>query len=239
MRGNGTRAAIKSSLPSIRPSPSSEDAELDVRQLQHHHRNALQRINALVATTPGLTATPAGRLLVKEVERRIGLASRTTDALFGLTPQPGSLAERLRQLSETLVELLADPDQVVQVEVICSGLCPAVLHGTLVRVANELIGNAVKHGFRERVVGHIRVEVVSNSSRSKLSVADDGWGLGCARFGDGQGLRLVRAIIAPLGGVLTLQSGNDGSGSTAEVFLPHTLTGRSAAALAAGRNDRA
>ena len=47
-------------------------------------------------------------------------------------------------------------------------------------------------------------------------VADDGWGF-CHRLGSGDGLAIMRALIAPFGGVLDIKSGN---GATAEVLLP-------------------
>ena len=47
-------------------------------------------------------------------------------------------------------------------------------------------------------------------------VADDGWEF-CHRPGGGDGLAIVRALIAPFGGVLDIKSGD---GATAEVLLP-------------------
>ena len=47
------------------------------------------------------------------------------------------------------------------------------------RVAHELLGNAVKHGMRARLVGRIAARVVSDEGRVLLTVTDDGWGFGC------------------------------------------------------------
>ncbi len=139
------------------------------------------------------------------------------DARFGLTRQIGGLDRRLRLLCETLAESLGDPDQVLRVAVACGGGCPAVLHGMVLRVALELVGNAISHGFHRRLVGCVQVDLATGSRGTTLVVADDGWGLGC-RPGDGRGPRLVRRLVDPLGGTLTLR-GRDGV--TAEVFLPH------------------
>lgn len=205
-------------------SPVPREGDLDLRQLRHHTKNALQRIAALVATAPGLRATEAGRRVAAEAERRVLLAAQVSDALFGLTRAPGALAGRLRLLSESLAELLADPDQVVHVEVEgdAGDQVPAALHGAVLSAAQELVGNAVKHGFYARLVGRVRVELAADACGIRLVVADDGWGL-CRRPDDGQGLDLVRALIAPLGGTLSLRSGRTG-GLTAEVALPTPTT---------------
>jgi two-component sensor histidine kinase len=215
--------------------PSPDEADLDLRQLRHHTKNALQRISALVATAPGLKATVAGRQLAEEVERRICLAAKASDALFGLTRAPGTLEGRLRLLSESVAELLADSDQVIRIEVACTGTCPAALQDVVLRAVQELVGNAVKHGFYARLVGRVRVDLASGPRGTTLVVADDGWGL-CRRPGDGQGLGLVRALIAPHGGALALRSGD---GVTAEMVLPSAVLDSRVAASARQRGREA
>jgi two-component sensor histidine kinase len=202
-----------------------DNADIDMRQLRHHTKNALQRIAALAATTPGLQATPEGRRLVAEIERRILLTAQISDALFGLTRTPAPFADRLVLLSKSLVDLLADPDQVIRTEVTCQEACehdcPADLHEIILRVTQELVSNAVKHGFQDRVVGRLRIQVARTWRGIRLTVADDGWGFGhrpCppdAR--GGQGLGLIRSLLEPVDGVLAIRTDD---GLTAEVLFP-------------------
>ena len=205
--------------PALDAGESGAADRLSLRQLRHLTANALQQLLNEVAQQGELRSTRAGRRLCEDIERRILLSAAIANALFGMTREPGPFPVRLRGLGEVVVGLLGDPDQVLSVDVALEGRCPAVLEEVVLRVAHELLGNAVKHGMYMRLVGRIRVDVASGPRGTWLVVADDGWG-GCQRPGHGQGLGLVRALIAPFGGTLDARSGRDGGGFTAEVNLP-------------------
>ncbi|WP_426956349.1 ATP-binding protein [Muricoccus radiodurans] len=200
--------------------PAAED-DLPLRLLRHHTKNALQRILAEVAQARGAEATPAGRRMIAEVERRIRLSAAVSDALFGLTRAPRGLEDRLRSLCEATVELLGDPDQIIRLEVTVAGECPPSLQETLLRAAHEMVGNAVKHGLHMRLLGRIVVRLDMDGARSRLSVEDDGWGFAGTRD-EGQGLDLLRSLAAQHGG--TARLGRITDGTLAEVELPHAAS---------------
>lgn len=203
------------------------------RQLRHQTKNALQRIIGEVGKVRNLQDSPRGRRLVQEVERRVLLASAVSDALFGLTRAPGPLPERLLLLGESVVELLGDPDQTIRVEVAAEGACPGPLHDAIVRVAHELIGNAVKHGMHARLLGRIRIGLVSAPTAgsgtaragvggwTRLTVADDGWGPGRSIVA-GEGLQIAEEMARAGGGMLSLARHDDET--VAELRLPHPAT---------------
>ncbi len=180
---------------------------LAMQQLRHHTKNALQRVVAQVAACPGLQRDPAGRALANELERRIHLSASLSDALFGFTQAPGPLDVRLRALGEAVISLMADGDQMIDLIVGVDGVCPAAYHDTLVRVAHELVGNAVKHGMHLRLVGRIEIVVEAGHHGVTLSVIDDGWGP-CVNAGRGDGLRIARLLGEQLGGILKLDREN-------------------------------
>ena len=169
-----------------------------MRQLRHQTKNALQRIIAQVAAT-NLRSTPEGASLADELERRICLSARVSDALFGLTASPGRLQDRLAALCDATVKLLADPEQTIAVQVEVAGSCPAALDAPLVKIAHEMVANAVKHGMHMRLVGRIVVRVRSRmNGTTVLTVSDDGWGLG--GDGAGEGLPIMRCLAEREGG---------------------------------------
>jgi two-component sensor histidine kinase len=192
-------------------------ADIDLRQLRHHTKNTLQRILGLIGETSALYETPEGERIARELEHRICLSATISNALFGLTGAPGSMADRLRQLGGAMVDMMQAPDQTIRIGVSVRGICPAHLREPVIRAAHELIGNAVKHGMKGRPAGRIGVRLSSGASVTTLTVADNGWG--CAgRPRDGEGLSLVRLFVDQHSGSLTL----DGSaGMAATLELPH------------------
>jgi two-component system, sensor histidine kinase PdtaS len=78
-------------------------------------------------------------------------------------------------------------------------------------IANELVSNAVKHGFGAGAQGRIQVELRAvDGSTLALSVADDGIGLPeTFELGKGPGLgsQIVLALTATLEGSVTIERG--------------------------------
>lgn len=191
--------------------------EIDLRQLRHHTKNTLQRILGLIAEAPGLCDTPDGEKIARELEYRICLSATISNALFGLTGAPGSMAARLRQLAGAVVDMMRDADQVIRVGVSVRGSCPTELRDAVLRSTHELIGNAVKHGMKGRPSGRIAIRLASDDDCTILTVLDNGWGFsGTPR--SGEGLALARGFAARHGGSLTID-GEDGTVATLE--LPH------------------
>jgi two-component sensor histidine kinase len=193
------------------------DQEVDLRQLRHHTKNTLQRIIGLIAEAPGLRDTPEGEKIAQELEYRISLSANISNALFGLTDAPGPMADRLRKLAGAVVDMMRNADQVIRVGVLVRGCCPLGLREAVMRSAHELLGNAMKHGMKDRPSGRIAIRLISDNAVTTLTVLDNGWGFtGTPR--SGEGLTLARGFAARHGGSLELD-GVDGTLATLE--LPH------------------
>ena len=188
------------------------------RQLRHQTKNALQRILNLVAEAPELRGSPAREELSEELQRRILLAASLSDALFGLTHAPGTLAHRLSSLCDGILSLLGDPDAMIEIAATVDGDCPAALDETVLRVVHELVGNAVTHGMHARLVGHIRVTVRTAARLTVVMVSDDGWG--CPdTMQRGEGLALATLLTERQRGHLRLHRRAEWTVATIE--LPH------------------
>ncbi len=173
---------------------------LDMRQLRHQTKNALQRILCVLMATPAASDEWA-----EDVGRRIRLSAEISDALFGLTQSPGPMQVRLERLAAAVVALMSAPGQAIDVQLLVEGDCPAGLRHTVVQVAQEFIANAMKHGFHARARGTLRILLLSPQGLPvRLLVSDDGWGLGAGPT-HGEGLGIAEALALRLGGTVRLR----------------------------------
>ncbi len=180
----------------------TEGSEVDFRQLRHQTKNALTRILAQIADC--VPASGPNQRMATELERRILLTAEISDALFGLTRAPGPLGERMENLCRGIVGLASDPDQYITLN--CSVQTqhvPPALEEVILRVAHELVSNAVKHGMHMRLIGRINVEVSADKAGVRLEVTDNGWGCG-REPAPGEGMTLASMLAAEHGGSLGL-----------------------------------
>jgi two-component sensor histidine kinase len=85
-------------------------------------------------------------------------------------------------------------------------------------MVNELVTNAVKHGFPGDTKGTVLVTLKRVLGELRLTVADDGQGVDPRRADSGLGGRLVQGFAQQLGG--RLERKNDGQGTTVRLILP-------------------
>lgn len=84
---------------------------------------------------------------------------------------------------------------VLQLELRFEGICPSMHKITVLRVADELLSNAMEHGHYARQRGHVFVHIISRVGVGvQVSVSDDGWGFDSGPIIDGNGFHLLRMI---------------------------------------------
>ena len=181
-------------------------SELLGRQLRHHFKNILQRIIAEISYYPGWQSSAQSRTAAAQMVSGLCRAAEVSDQSFDAQSAGVPLAQRLRTLGEGLVAALGWPGQKITLDVSVGADCPFALHEIVVRVANEMITNAVRHGAVSRPNGRIEVVVTAESPAGDtvLIVRDDGWGLLPLAI-EGEGSKLIRELSAPYGGRFTLR----------------------------------
>jgi signal transduction histidine kinase len=148
---------------------------------------------------------------------------RTFDVGDAIAQTLRALAPRLRRAGARL-----DVD-------VAAGLVVDAYPGPLEQVIDNLVMNALVHGFGDRGGGSVRIRAEPRGDEVLLSVADDGAGIPLeiqprifdpffttrlGRGGSGIGLATVHGIVTRLfGGRITLVSA-PGSGSTFEIAFP-------------------
>lgn len=158
----------------------TDSADLVSRQLRRFTLDALRLLHHR-ASRPGVKS---GRVLAVGLKRDARLIAAISDVLLGQAPRPEPLERSLPRLCGSIVALLSDVGQVIALDVRAGGRCPdaprdsGTLRDTVLRVAHELVGNAVRHGMHAHASGRIEVRLRAGSAGTAFTVLDDG--RGCA-----------------------------------------------------------
>lgn len=201
--------------PLSRLAPSAEEA---LRPLHAPSRRALHRLFVELSSLPPLRHGREARRILRNMEQGVLLDAGVGEALFRLTEAPEPLATRLEALVDATVALMADPDQVITRQVEMDAPCPPLLEEAVFAAVHALVGHAVSHGMRDRMLGHLVVRLAAAPGGVLLTVEDNGRGLPARA--EGEALALLRGLLAQHGGRLSLHRQVIGVAATAE--LPST-----------------
>jgi two-component sensor histidine kinase len=208
-----------------------------LREMHHRVKNNLQQVASILRMQRRRTADPVAKQILREnIGRIYGIAA--THDLLSHTDELGRA--RLDDIARKIVGIvqanLLLPEQKIRFEI---GSMPAMLPSeqatTFAIIANELIANAIEHGFEGRMRGEIRMSEDLIDGWIVFRVADDGQGI---REGfdiettNSMGLRLVRELVKELHGDVTLfreYAPEDGDGpprgwTIAEARFPLPIT---------------
>jgi two-component sensor histidine kinase len=133
-----------------------------------------------------------------------------------------NLADYTRDLVDTLLQMAICPID-VDLELNDAGSVDLSLAVSLGLTLNELVSNALKHGFDSAVGGNLRVSLASREGHVILEVADDGNGLPAGFDPQGEhgvGMSVVTSIVNHRGGTLRFTSED---GTVWQVELPIAL----------------
>lgn len=185
------------------PLQSVPGEDLLLRETNHRWSNDLQLMVGLLALQSKRATNGEVRQALAEAMERISILSRTRKAMSG--EQPHSLDTALRHVCEALhVQAeLRSISILLEIGDEARGLTERQVT-TLALVVNELTTNAIKHAFEDGQPGHIRISIgTTGDGRINVTVADNGRPLaeGAAQ-GPGIGMRLVKQLMASIGGAL-------------------------------------
>lgn len=209
-----------------------QERELMLREINHRVKNNLQVIVSLLRLQAHRSASPEVRAAFEEACGRVSTITELHAALFdGVRIGAIDFGGYLRDLCARLetagnsgggggqhgpvrIQVAAEPGAAVDLD-------RAIPLGLIV---NELVSNAIKHGRPEEGVGTVRVAFARRDDRYRLSVRDDGAGLGPAGPAGGLGMQLVDGFVRRIRGVLTIDGG--AGGLEAAVDFPMTAERR-------------
>ncbi len=192
-------------------------------EVHHRVKNNLQIISSLLMLQAEKLTNAADKAVFGECRDRIYSMARLHEQLYS----SGEFSDldfgaHLREMAEMLVHSHTPPGCVLTLEVradpVAMDLDTAV---TLGLIANELLLNALKHGFQGRSTGTLTVELRAGNP-NQMSVRDDGRGLPPgfeAGTNPGLGIELVLGMTRQIQGEVKIE--NDPAGGTrVTIFFP-------------------
>ncbi len=194
-----------------------------IREIHHRVKNNLQTVSSLLRIQGRRVEAPEAKTAITEAERRIAsiavvheLLSRGggDEVLFGDVVRPILAMAEGPGGPPVKVRLLGD-----------GPLLPTTTASSLAVVVNELVQNAVEHGFPpDSAGGTVTVELVYTPAEMTVRVHDDGVGLPDGFDLDaepGLGLTIINTLVrGELGGALSIRpSTSPDHGTVAELTV--------------------
>jgi len=176
----------------------SKDAT--IREIHHRVKNNLQTIASLLRLQMRRLKTPEARAALAESERRIRSIAIVHETL---SREPGDVvmfSEIVRPLARLVEDTSSSPDHRIRFTVEGdAGELPGDVATPLAVVLNELMQNAVDHGFPEgRTEAAVQVRLQRETAHVVVEVVDNGVGLPddfSIEESRGLGLSIVHALV--------------------------------------------
>ena len=195
---------------------SLAEKEALLREIHHRVKNNLQLISSLLNLQASNPGKKDPRELFTESESRIRSLALIHESLYqSKNLSRIEFAGYLRELLVRLLQVYKNPGQSIKGDVegneIYLEITQAIPCGLIV---NELVSNALKHGFPGGLEGEILVTIKREGDLNLLSVKDNGVGLppdADLQNKDTLGLQIVTTLVNQLGGTLnyTVNSGTE------------------------------
>jgi two-component sensor histidine kinase len=198
-----------------------ERRTVSLAEVHHRVKNNLQIISSLLMLQAEKLTNASDKAVFGECRDRIYSRARLHDQLYSRGNFADlDFASHLREMAEMLVRSHTPQGCTLALEVradrVAVDLDTAV---TLGLIANELLLNALKHGFGGRTNGRLTVELHAGD-HNQMSVHDDGCGLPPgfnAKENAGLGIELVLGMTRQIRGEAKIES--DPAGGTRTTIL--------------------
>ncbi len=167
------------------------------------------------AAARGLGAEAGAHIARAEAMARAGLqeARRSVMALRPQVLEGNDLSTALREMVTGMTDGTSVNSEFAQGGV--SRQLPPEWDEHLLRIGQETLTNAIRHGHAQRIV----LELDFSDDAVQLRLTDDGRGFDANSAFDGLGLAGIRARVSSMGGQLSISSAA-GSGTTISVSVP-------------------
>lgn len=174
------------------------DPDLLLRETRHRCNNDLQLIVSLLLLQARKAQGVEARVLLGEVAEQVAVLARSRSAIATGLASNVNLA--LREVGDALA-IHAQPRGIMLIQEFCdcAGSVSDDAVTTVALVVNELITNALKHGFPTFEGGTIGIRTGREDGQLLITVHDDGVPFTQGNT-NGSGIEITRRLMASIGG---------------------------------------
>jgi len=193
-----------------------------IQEIHHRVKNNLQTIASLLRLQARRASTTETRLALEEALGRISSVAVVHEFLSHDEASDINIREVSQRIVNLTQEGILDPAKGIQLVLQGDGFSlPPQQATACALVLNELVQNAVEHGYTARRGGTITINLQASDQECEIDILDDGEGLPPAfdlEQSHSLGLRIVQTLVEDLNGHFELLS--NGRGTRALVRFP-------------------
>jgi two-component sensor histidine kinase len=180
-----------------------------LREMHHRVKNNLQQVASILRMQRRRTSDPTAKQILRDNIGRINGIAATHDLLSHAELGRARIDDIARKIVGIVRANLISPEHDIHFEIgLMATKLPSEQATTFAIIANELIANAIEHGFDGRARGEIRLSEDLLDEWVIIRIADDGIGAPEGfdiQTANSMGLRLVRELVeSELHGDVTL-----------------------------------
>ncbi|WP_019516687.1 histidine kinase dimerization/phosphoacceptor domain -containing protein [Sphingomonas sp. Mn802worker] len=196
---------------------SNARLEALLAEVNHRVANSLQLVSAMVRMQSSALTDPAARAALEDTQRRITAIAQVHRRLYtGDAVESVDMHEYLTALIDELTATWSTPATPRALKLVAEPVrLPTDRAVSLGVIVTELVSNACKYAYPSGG-GEIRVALARDGTeRFRLSVEDDGVGIGdAAPKGTGVGTKLIRAMAQSLDTIVEYDVAHRGTRAT-------------------------
>lgn len=195
------------------PSRAPDEADAAMREVHHRVKNNLQMVVSIMNLQARNAPNEEVRRAFRENISRVQSIAAIHDLLTRSDGPAAPLIPLLNRIRRGIQSLYGESRRVeIRIEGEDMTVSPEKAT-SIALVVNELLSNAMEHGYGEGQRGLIRVQLYPGALFSTVAVEDDGAGFAPdARAGGGLGISIITLLVKEkLGGELRIVSGDAGT----------------------------
>jgi two-component sensor histidine kinase len=185
-----------------------------IQEVHHRVKNNLQTIAGLLRMQARRVKSDEARLVLDEALNRIFSVAVIHEFLSSDSSNIINVKEVSIRIIKQLQQGMLNPDKIIRLQVTGDPIyLPARQATACSLIINELVQNALEHGFEQRQEGFIRVNLEDNGDEVIITVVDNGAGVPDSfqmDQADSLGLQIVKILVeGDLKGQIQLNNGVD------------------------------